>query len=94
MYDDKRTAPEATDAAQSLATAKPLDLLDSTAWVEIVANLRAQMNWSPAPPEVPCPWCGAEPGAACRIITPMRRRRAAPRVRSTPNGCHYSRGAS
>lgn len=60
-------------------------------WQPIAAQLRTEMGWSNCPPAVPCPWCGADPGVACRAIMPMRMRRDCYRLRLTPGGCHASR---
>lgn len=60
-------------------------------WQAVATQLRAEMGWRPVPPDVACPWCGAEPGTACHAITSSRRRRRPPRIRSTPDGCHEAR---
>lgn len=53
----------------------------------IVSQLRARLGFNPTPPTRTCPWCGAEPGAACK---PPASGKGA-RLRQTPSGCHPSR---
>lgn len=57
-------------------------------------DARTKLGWTPGPPpDVECPWCGAAPGSPCRVLTLIGNRRHAPRVRSTPDGCHAARRA-
>jgi hypothetical protein len=55
------------------------------------AIVREALGFGPLPPFRECPWCGADPGMPCRVPTRKYRRRRWPRVRSTPDWCHYAR---
>ena len=65
-------------------TAAPLERMSAP------ARIRAECGWLPKPPDVPCPWCSAEPGQHCLAAgrrQPARRRR----LYLAPDGCHPSR---
>lgn len=84
---ERRPAGAASEPVTAL-TSLPAD---DDAWRDIVTALRREMGWGDCPPMIECPWCGADPGVACRVVMPLGHLRDGIRLRSAPRGCHPSR---
>jgi hypothetical protein len=60
----------------------------------VCSPIRLTLGWQATPPDRACPWCGAEPWVACRVLGPARRTRQALRLLSSPGGIHPARAVA